>query len=286
MKKLLFTILSAFMVSTMASAQYLNVKLDDGTYHSYKTSSKTEVSFGDKAGAEIMEPVQMIKLYKGDKVVAKYRAPQVDRVVYEEAPPTTGTANAAINNVETHVKWVQLWEDGPKFAEYNVGAENNKPEDYGGYYTWGGTYKNGIGITWNDDHNTGSVDLKGEYDTATYLWGDNWRMPTKEELEALINNENCTCTWIENYEGKDVNGLLCTGKAGTAFASNSVFLPAAGYFPIDTDVRGMGGYYWSSTHYADNYNAYYMHFNLNSHAMSGNTCTHGYSVRAVLNENE
>ena len=48
MKKLLFSILSAFMVSTMASAQYLNVKMDDGTYRSFKTSSKTEVDFGAK----------------------------------------------------------------------------------------------------------------------------------------------------------------------------------------------------------------------------------------------
>ena len=31
MKKILFSILGAFMVSTMASAQYLNVKLKDGT---------------------------------------------------------------------------------------------------------------------------------------------------------------------------------------------------------------------------------------------------------------
>ena len=53
MKKLLFSILGTFMVSTMASAQYVNVKLDDGTCHSYKTSSKTEVSFGDKKGTEL-----------------------------------------------------------------------------------------------------------------------------------------------------------------------------------------------------------------------------------------
>ena len=53
MKKILFSMLSAFMVSTMASAQYVNVKMDDGTYASYKTSSKTEVDFGKKKGAEL-----------------------------------------------------------------------------------------------------------------------------------------------------------------------------------------------------------------------------------------
>ena len=222
---------------------------------------------------------QMVKIMNGDQIVAKYRVMNGGRVVFEKAPPITGSIYA--KDPDCEIGWVQLWEDGPKFAVCNIGAENNKAEDYGGYYTWGGTYKNGTGIEWQDDHNTGSVDLKGEYDTATKLWGDNWRMPTKEEFEALINNENCTCTWATQ---NGVNGLLCTGKEGTAFASNSVFLPAAGYFPIDTDVRGMGGYYWSSTHYADSYNAYDMHFNLNSHVMSGNTCKHGYSVRAVLNE--
>ena len=50
MKKILYSILCAFMVSTMASAQYLNVKLKDGTY-SFKTSSDMEVSFGAKKGA-------------------------------------------------------------------------------------------------------------------------------------------------------------------------------------------------------------------------------------------
>ena len=42
---------------------------------------------------------------------------------------TTGTAPATNNGVATNVKWIQLWKDGPKLAEFNVGAENNKPED-------------------------------------------------------------------------------------------------------------------------------------------------------------
>ena len=70
MKKILFSILSAFIVSTMASAQYLNVKLKDGTYRSFKTSSKTEVSFGDKKGTEPTEFEQTVTV--GDyKVTVK-----------------------------------------------------------------------------------------------------------------------------------------------------------------------------------------------------------------------
>ena len=70
MKKLLFSILSAFMVSTMASAQYLNVKLKDGTYHSYKTSSDMEVSFGAKKGADVTESAQSVTV-NGHKVTVK-----------------------------------------------------------------------------------------------------------------------------------------------------------------------------------------------------------------------
>ena len=70
MKKILFSILSAFMVSTMVSAQYVNVKLKDGTYHSYKTSSDMEVSFGDKKGTDVTKSEQMVTV-NGHTVAVK-----------------------------------------------------------------------------------------------------------------------------------------------------------------------------------------------------------------------
>ena len=56
------SILSALllMVSSMASAQYLNVKLEDGSVRSFKTTPNMKVSFGDKAGAEVTESAQII----------------------------------------------------------------------------------------------------------------------------------------------------------------------------------------------------------------------------------
>ena len=50
------SILSALllMASTVASAQYLNVKMEDGSVRSFKTTPNMKVSFGDKAGAEIL----------------------------------------------------------------------------------------------------------------------------------------------------------------------------------------------------------------------------------------
>ena len=65
------TILSALllMVSTMASAQYLNVKLEDGTYHSYKTTPNMKVSFGD-ALQKTEQPSQIVHV-NGHQVTVK-----------------------------------------------------------------------------------------------------------------------------------------------------------------------------------------------------------------------
>ena len=61
MKKILFSILSAFMVSTMASAQtYVNVELKDGTIRSYSTESTSKVTFGEKTGTEPLESEQIV----------------------------------------------------------------------------------------------------------------------------------------------------------------------------------------------------------------------------------
>ena len=222
---------------------------------------------------------QMIKIMKGDQIVAKYRVPNGGKVVFEEAPPITGSVYA--KGPDCEIGWVQLWLDGPKFAACNIGAANNAPEDYGGYYTWGGIYKNGTGIEWNGAYNTGTVALEGENDTATKLWGENWRMPTKEEFDALINNENCTCQ-LTTQNG--VNGLLCAGKEGTAFSSNSVFLPAAGSGNNGGILfKGEAGFYWSSVPNGIS-NAYDLHFNSGLQEDLSSSRSMCFPVRAVLKE--
>ena len=225
---------------------------------------------------------QVVKLYKGDVLVTSYDASQVDNVVFEEAPAaTTGTAKATIGSSEVDVNWVQLWDGGPKFAEYNIGATS--ATENGGYYAWGGTYMNGIGITWYEDPNTGNAVLTGNDDTATALWGSKWRMPTKEEFDNLL--KNCTVEWIDGdtkkYNNTDVKGLLCTGKGD--YKDNSVFLPAAG-FCKDGDGSGQGrkGCYYSSTPYDSKY-AYNLSFIIsNTQSVDFDIRYNGYSVRAVL----
>ena len=173
------------------------------------------------------------------------------------------------------VRWVQLWENGPKFAEYNVGATS--ATEYGDYYAWGGS-QNKV-----DDHNTantGSWNLTGTDDTATNLWGSKWRMPTQAELENLLKSDNCNVEWKDDYNG--TAGLLCTGK--DAYSSNSVFLPAAGNcYSGHVIFQGFNGYYWSSTPSGSD-SAYDLNFDSGGQFVSGDGRDSGYSVRAVLAE--
>ena len=203
-------------------------------------------------------------------------------IAFDGSLTTTGTAKRTGDIDE---KWIRLWEDGPMFAEYNVGVTDGKAESYGGYYTWGGTYENGQGITWDDDHNslhtTGNDNLTSTEDTATKLWGSNWRMPTQTELKGLI--DNCNVAWT-NVNGKD--GRKFTGKG--AYASNSVFLPAAGYCNIGSISNPDYGFYWSSTPVPKatppSTTAYRLNFNSGVQGVVGYSRSNGCSVRAVLAE--
>ncbi len=221
---------------------------------------------------------QVMKIYHDNVLVAKYAVDQANKVVFEEIPATAGKATATIGGVDEDVNWVQLWENGPKFAEYNVGAAS--ATEYGGYYAWGGSQDK------VDDDYTGSGDLTGNYDTATNLWGSNWRMPTKEEFDNLL--KNCTVKWIngstEKYNNTTVKGLLCTGK--DVYSSNSVFLPAAGLCDKGSvSVQGSYGHYWSSTpRGSGSYYAYYLDFRSGSQGVDYDYRDYGYSVRAVLAE--
>ena len=149
------------------------------------------------------------------------------------------------------VNWVQLWEGGPKFAEYNVGATS--ATEYGGYYTWISDINHDyyIDVWYDGPYWTVGNNLEGIDDNAIKLWGTNWRTPTIEELTALINN--CDAEWTDNYNNSGIKGRIYTGRDN--YSSNSVFLPAAGYFSdnttysdtADPDDLGVNGCYWSTT---------------------------------------
>ena len=194
------------------------------------------------------------------------------RPVLNEA--TTGTAKATIGGSEVDVNWVQLWADGPKFAEYNVGVTDRKAESYGGYYCWGKSVDQDPGA----ECKGGSDVLSGTDDTATNLWGSVWRMPTKDELQALFNPTNCDVEWT-TVGG--VNGRKFTGKGD--YSSNSIFLPAAGYNYNGISLKGENGFYWSSSpDAADSFYAYDLNFGSDGQRVGKDIRNYGFSVRAVL----
>lgn len=163
---------------------------------------------------------------------------------------------------------VQLWENGPLWAKTNVGA--NSPTETGYYFWWGDTlgYKwqnnqwvasdgSGAVVTFNSPNATtaqktlaqlqsmGAVGTDGNllpaFDAAEQQWGDGWRLPKASELRNLM--ELCSWNWSTN---SGVVGYTVTGKG--LYASNSIFLPAAGHGAngrndgFETDV-----YLWSAT---------------------------------------
>ena len=183
---------------------------------------------------------------------------------------------------------------GTLWATCNVGATT--PEGYGNYYAWGETttkstynwstyrYCNGSYTTLTKYCSSSSYGNNGFIDNLTTLqlsddaaranWGGDWRMPTKAEWEELKNNT--TVTWTTQ------NGVY--GRKFTASNGNSLFLPAAGYRGDGSLYdAGSGGYYWSSSLYADNPSgAWYLYFSSGYCYVGSNNRYFGQSVRAVL----
>lgn len=98
-------------------------------------------------------------LYSGDKTMSTTKADGLKAGKYYTL--TTGmTKGSAKNKLGDDIGWVQLWPGGPKFATKNVEGE----------------------MTWTDATKTGDQ----------YVWGANWRTPTKDEM-----------TFVDAKQGSD-----------------------------------------------------------------------------------
>ena len=137
---------------------------------------------------------------------------------------------------------------GVKWATCNVGA--SKPEDYGDYFAWGETspkaeytYENSLTC----GEQMSDVSGNAQYDAATANWGGSWKMPTREQMEELV--EHCEWEWTQ------VNGVYGSKVIGPN--GSCIFFPAAGgRYGSSLYNDGTYGLYWSSTPY-DYDNDYY-----------------------------
>lgn len=63
---------------------------------------------------------------------------------------------------------------------------------------------------WKEDYKNLPMNIAGtEYDNATNNLGKNWRMPTKAELQELVDK----CKW-QRYEKANLKGYIVTGPSG------------------------------------------------------------------------
>ena len=195
---------------------------------------------------------------------------------------------------------VQLWENGPYWAECNVGA--TQPEEYGYYFWWGDTIgysANTNGATWIDSTSGGYwdgvtwVSSKGDimssspfssstcptYDktfeqlqSAGYIDSRRDLLPAHDAATAHLGvpwrmptrndvDELFSKCYMTWETCNGVWGLRVTGRG--AYSSKGIFLPAAGHGQdLDAVLYHCGsfGYYWSSTHRSDGSQAWNLYF--------------------------
>ena len=170
--------------------------------------------------------------------------------------PTYGTATATINGKTQTIDWVQMWIGGPRFAkEVNVEGTMN----------------------WTEAAKTGS----------DYVWGANWRTPTKDEMD-FVDQDGFT-TKTENVEVDNVieNNVVTAFKyigVQPGYTNNIMYLPS-------TDPQSHGGVYWSSTDAGYDKDGHELGWCLNMIVHDKDTHTHFfmsfkkdvlYAVRPVL----
>lgn len=238
------------------------------------------------------------------------KAAKAGHTVAAEVLKDVGRTRETSNEVgecegDEKIKRVQLWKDGPYWADRNIGAEN--PWDSGYYFWWGDTIgyerKNDRWVASDGSNSNFSFEkentftcnlseselrrlgwitpdgvLSSDHDAAHKHWGGGWRMPTNADFENLENKCDWQWTRMNGVEGYVVRGR---GK----YASKSIFFPTAGY-GLGPSLRDAGsyGYYWSSVPYSDyhyGYGAWDLYFGSSAltTGSSGRNC--GQSVRPV-----
>lgn len=195
----------------------INVKTADGYVSGLVADKKTagfsvqtstaKVSLLSKQGAGVYYVVVpagvKISVYNGSTHMKTTKANGLTAGKYYtlKTGDVDGEEDATIDGVVVKKKWVQLWPGGPKFATENVAKTLN----------------------WSEATAKGSA----------YVWGANWRTPTKEELNFVnaIYDENLVITPLnakaEIQVQNGVPGILYTGIQ-PGYTDKTLFLPTVG----------------------------------------------------------
>ena len=203
----------------------------------------------------------------GQKI--QFSSANVEYVDFSEKAPDPTVSAGAVVDLGLSVYWCSC----------NVGAE--APEEYGDYFAWGETkpkneytqnnysYYNSNTATYT---NIGD-DISGtEYDAATMNLGSDWRMPTMDEFQELLDK----CTW----EWAQINGM--NGYKVTAENGNSIFIPAAGSNNYSWTQNERTNYY-TATRIGDTFDdvMYIWSSSTYKPRISNTLRYHGYPIRPV-----
>lgn len=179
-----------------------------------KVSVFTKANEGNAGIYYVIVPAGLkISVYNSGKLIKSTKTAGLTAGKYYTltSGPTTGTAEATINSETKTINWVQLWIGGPRIATVNVAGD----------------------MTWYDARKTGDK----------YVWGANWRTPTKDEMDFVDKDGFTTKTEnveVDNViENKDVTAFKYIGVQ-PGYTNNIMYLPS-------TDSKSHGGVYWSST---------------------------------------
>lgn len=172
--------------------------------------SKVTLLSKQKAGVYYVVVPADVKLsvYNGNTLIKATKAGGLTAGKYYtlKTGDVDGEEDATIDGVVVKKKWVQLWPGGPKFAKENVKDK----------------------LTFTEACKTGDE----------YVWGANWRTPTKDELNNLTKKDLMSCEVI-TQEGKV--GLLYKGLM-PGYTDKTLFLPSE-----SSTTEHVGFNYWTST---------------------------------------
>ena len=252
----------------------INVKIGDGKWVSGLKAKNNEAGF-DVVTSEskvtlltasepgtyyIAVPAgEKIAIYNGGTLVraTKDKGLTAGKYYTLTTGPVRGSADA--KGISKPVEWVQLWAGGPKFATQNVA----------GTMTW-----------------TAAVN--------TNLWGDKWRLPTKEEMIGLVGSTNVGNSFMTNtvkveyLKENNVFGFKFTGVQ-PGYTENSIFLPTVEDKVHDAEAGY--GRYWTSDPVVDTQTGYsfdlsYSKGGFYTYTTNSSPDTTLLAVRLVLNLNK
>ncbi len=199
----------------------------------------------------------------------QYNADNVDYVDFSEKAADPTLSAGKVVDLGLSVYW----------ASCNLGAE--KPEESGEYYAWGETKPKSkyseSNYSYYNDNTASYIDIGNNisgtsYDAATFNLGNDWRIPTKDEMDELKNK----CKW-EWKQVSGINGFMVTGPNG-----NTIFLPASGYHYSYISHLNEDLAYWTATPTSSKTTAYALQGHSSFYDVFSAMYRYaGYSIRPV-----